>query len=129
MSAESFETLMSVDARTAPDGRSGEYAEAMTGWPRAIENGQFTQYRDTGWVAVKVYAELAVQLAARAIREQPMDGLTGDHPEKREEVAAQLEHLAKRVRLLALDHACDGALTEEGWEASRDWLPSEHGDR
>lgn len=106
---------MSVDARTAPDGRSGEYMEAMTGQPRAIENGQFTEHRSNGWVAVKVYAELAVQLAARAIREQPMTGISGDHPERREDTAKLLETVAALVREMALDHACDGHLSDRDW--------------
>ena len=131
MSAEWAPTVLSCDMRTAPDGRSGEYAESFTMHPRWLrEDG--TINRDTEeptWAACIAYAELAVKLAARAIREQPMEGLTGDHPEKREEVAAQLEHIAKRVRLLALDHACDGVLTEEEWAESREWLVSDHGDR
>lgn len=114
MSGEWAPTLLSCDMRTAPDGRSGEYAEAYTGQPRAIENGYFT-HDPNGWAACIAYAELAIQLSARAIREQPMDGLTGDHPEKREDTALLLEAVAKLVREMALDHAHDGVLTEDDW--------------
>jgi hypothetical protein len=73
-----------------------------------------------------LYAEDAVLLSARAIREQEMDGITGDHPEKREYVAALLERCAKLVRVLALDHAGDGALTDERWDEAMKQVSDEH---
>jgi hypothetical protein len=107
---------MSCDMRTAPDGHRGEYMESMTGKPRAIEDGRFTEHRAYGWASCMIYAELGIQLSARAIREQQMEGLTGDHPDKREDTAALLEAVAGLVREMAYDHAHDGALTDEDWK-------------
>lgn len=111
---------MSCDMRTSPDGRSAEYAPAMSQEPRWLK-WDGTINRDSGeetWAACMLYAEDAVRLAAKAIRDQEMDGLTGDHPGKRAWLAAELEHLATLTRLLALDAACDGALTEERWASA-----------
>lgn len=120
MSAEWAQLVLSCDMRTAPDGRSVEYAQSMTGQPRWLkEDGTINREAHARgerlWASCYVYAEDAIKIAARAIREQPMDGLTGDHPERREQVAAELEHVAKKIRLLALDHACDSVLREEDW--------------
>ena len=107
MSAEAFTTPMSCDMRTAPDGRSVLYLPSGEGSPRWPDSD--------GWASCYCYAETAIELAARAVEEQPMTGISGDHPERREEAAAILRATAKAVRELALDHACDGELTDEDW--------------
>lgn len=124
MSAEAFQTLLSCDARSSPDGRGAEYAEAFTQQPRWL-NSDGTINRDSDeetWAAVMLHAETAIHLAARAIREQPMDGLTGDYPWHRKWLARELERLAAMTRLLALDHACDGVFNEEKWKKLREEL-------
>ena len=115
MSAEHFQTILVADMRIGQDGKP-EIATAYSQQPRAIENGQFTVYRQGGWVCCYLYAEHVIQIAAQSIREQPMAGTSGDHPERRMEIADELDHLAKRVRLLALDAACDSHLTDEQWD-------------
>jgi hypothetical protein len=129
MSGEAFETVMSCDMRTSPDGRSAEYAPSMSQQPRWLSaDGTINRDEDEPtWAACMLYAEDAVRLSARAIREQEMDGLTGDHPEKREQVAALLERCAELVRVLALDHACDGEVTDERWRTAMTRLCEETG--
>lgn len=114
MSGEAFDTHFVEDARTNEDGK-GEYGIAYSQVPRAIEYGRFTADRAHGWVAVHAYAERLVQVAAEAVRTQEMRGLSGDHPEKREWLADELERLAGLVRMLALDHACDAHVTDQSW--------------
>lgn len=120
MSAEHFDTLLTADMRTAPDGIGIELAPAMSQQPRAFQMGatglEFGD-RERGFAACHVNAELAIQIAAQAVADQPMTGLTGDHPEKRKRLAAVLSHAASMVRDLALDDAYDGTLTEERWNA------------
>lgn len=117
MSAEAFQTVMSCDMRTAADGRSAEYAPSGTGEPRWLnDDGTIRRDGQRGWADCYLHAEHAVLIAAQAVRDEPMTGLTGDHPEKREQVALILEAAAKVARVLALDAACDGALTDERWQ-------------
>lgn len=124
MSAEAFETVMSCDMRTSPDGRSAEYAPAMSQEPRWLKpDGTINRDSDEEtWAACMLYAEDAVRLAAKAIREQPLDGISGDLPMHRKWLARELERLADMTRLLALDHACDGAFNEERWKKVREEL-------
>lgn len=119
MSAEHFETVMVADMRTAPDGRTIEYAVPFTREPRFLDaHGHINRPADgtRTWAACHLYAEGAVKLAASTVRSDPMDGLTGDHPERREQAASVLEAAARLVRLLALDDAYDSTLTSESWE-------------
>ena len=123
MSAEAFETVLTCDMRTALDGRGVDYAPAGEGRPRWFEADRINRDAERRWATCYVNAEQAVRIAAAAVRAQPMTGLTGDHPERRELVAGRLEALADLVRLLALDHACDAVLTDDAWHAAvgADW--------
>lgn len=119
MSAEHFETVMSCDMRTAPNGRDVEYAESMTGHPRWLTADGIINRPEDGtrtWMCGKLYAEHAIRIAADAVRDQPMDGISGDHPERREHTARILDAAAELVRVMALDDACDGTLTQERWD-------------
>ena len=64
-------------------------------------------------------SEDIIRIAAQAIREQPLDGISGDLPMHRKWLARELERLADMTRLLALDHACDGSFSEERWKRLR----------
>jgi len=108
MSAEFFETCLVADERTASDGRSAEWTEPFTGrprWPNARK----------GWAGVKVYAHNALRIVADTVRQQAMDGISGDMPERRKRAAELIEVAAILVYLLALDAAYDGELTDEAW--------------
>ena len=121
MSAEHFQTFLTADLRTARNGRGVEYAEANTQQPRSFlvdpQDGLVhNPDRPTrGWAACYLRVEHVLELAARAVEEQPMDGLTGDHAEKRQHVADVIRDLRFCVRELALDAAGDGMLTELAW--------------
>ena len=116
MSAEHFQTILSADVRSSADGRTTEWAPAGTGSPRLTDiwaDGGESRHR--AWFTTSPYAEDVVRIAARAVREQPMDGITGDHPEKREQAALILDASADLVRRLALDSAYDSRLTDQRW--------------
>lgn len=112
MSYEHFQTVMTADMMS-PDGRRVIYACAGRGRPR---------WRDEpdgrGWVTAYLYAHDAIDIAADRVAEDVMAGISGDHPDKRGYIAAVLRAAAHAVRELAADAACDGALTEERWEAA-----------
>ncbi len=114
MSAEAFETVLSCDVRTAPDGRGVERAPAGSGQPRLSDVFHDpSQPRSRAWATCFVYAEGAVKAASDAVRDQEMAGLTGDQPAMREQAAAVLDAAADLVRSLALDHAYDGPVTAQ----------------
>lgn len=124
MSGEAFQTVLSCDMRTAPDGRGVEYAPSGTGQPRWLTDDGYIRREPgvRGWADCYLYAEHAILLSAKAVREEAMDGETGDHPEKRERAARILEAAANAVRLLALDAAHDSYLTDERWQAALDHI-------
>lgn len=118
MSAEHFQTVLTADMRTAPDGRNVEYAEAGTQTPRWLtEDGRINRPSDgtRTWMAGYLYAHNAVDVAADTVASDPMDGISGDLPEHREQAAAILRAAARLVRYLACDDAHDGEVTAEGW--------------
>jgi hypothetical protein len=110
VSYEHFETIMCADVRTAADLRTVEYAEPGAGtgvrWPEDR----------IGWVTCALYAHDAIELAARAVQETPMDGISGDYPEHRAQAAAVIRAAGNLARVLAADAACDGQLTDAAWE-------------
>lgn len=110
MSAEHFETFLTCDMRTAPDRRSAEYAEAGTQQPR------WSSGERNGWGTCYLYVHNVLSIAADTVRDSPMDGISGDHPHKREQLARVIEAVARATRELALDAACDGAMTDERWD-------------
>lgn len=118
MSAEHFQTFLTADARTAPDGRSAEWAESGTGWPRWLD--EYGRIRRTegerGWASVYLHAHNALEIVADTVAQDTMEGISGDLPDKREQAAAIVLAAAKLVRGLALDAACDGGMTDERWE-------------
>lgn len=111
MSAEHFTTILCADARTDPNDRSkAEFATYLTGEPR------WTDGVPDGWAGVLLHAHDVIRIAAETVMSEPMDGLSGDHPKKRAQISLLLDHCATAVRALALDAACDGAMTDEKWE-------------
>lgn len=110
MSASFFSTILSCDARS-PDGRAVEYAAAGTGFPRRRAGSA------DGWISCQVRVEDVLKIAAATLEETEMDGLSGDHPEKRARLARVLEAAAKATRELALDADCDAATSDEEFEA------------
>lgn len=116
MSAEHFITPLTADMATDPDNHSQSLlAPSMSQEPRWATAGRINRDDPVTWACCHLYAEQVVQIAAEAVRDQPMEGSTGDHPDKRHRVAAILDRTAKLVRLLALDDAYDGSLDEERW--------------
>lgn len=115
MSAEAFDTVLSCDMRTAEDRRSVQVTRAGDGQPRWTDIHPSGE-RARAWASVHPQAETVVRIAADAVARQPMDGLTGDHPEKRELLAGVLHACADAIRELALDSACDGALATGDFE-------------
>ena len=113
MSGEAFDTPLTADLATAPDGRAVLVAAAGTMHPRAFDEGARGDI--SRWATCYMNAELVVRVAAESVRDQPMDGLSGDHPVERQFTAELLHAVADLVRDLALDHACDGELTEDRW--------------
>lgn len=113
MSAEHFETCVHVDVRTAPDGRSSEYAQPGTGYPRLVDNWDGDRART--WFTTTPYAHNVIDIAAMAVAEQPMDGISGDHPEKRAQIVEVMHQVGRAVRALACDAAYDGRMTDEYW--------------
>lgn len=113
MSAEAFDTPLTADLATAPDGRAVLVAVSGSRQPRAFDSG--SRHAPTRWAACHLNAEMAVRVAAETVRSQVMEGLTGDHPDEREFTATLLHAVADLVRDLALDHACDGAFVETMW--------------
>lgn len=114
MSLEAFTTILSCDMRTATDRRGIDYGRAGEGTPRWIDD------RGRGWAVCHPYAHQVLELAARAIEEQPMSGISGDHPEKREQVVALIRATAALVEELAADHACESFLEPERWQQALD---------
>jgi hypothetical protein len=114
VSYEHFETVMCADVRTAADLRTVEYALPGSGtgarWPEDR----------IGWVTCVLYAHDATELAARAVRETPMGGISGDYPERRAQAAAVIRAAGNLARVLAADAACDGQLTDAGWQRALD---------
>lgn len=118
MSAEHFETVLTADARTTPDGRGVEWAEAFTGEPRwRLPDGTINRPKDgtRTWAAVKVHAHDAILIAARVVASTPTDGVSGDLPAERAQAARVVEAAGMLVRCLALDAAHDAAWTRERW--------------
>ena len=113
MSAEAFDTPLTADLATAPDGRGVLVAAPGSREPRAF--GGARRSDQPRWATCYLNAEMAVRVAAESVRLQQMDGLSGDHPEERQLAARLLHATADLVRDLALDHACDGAFDEEQW--------------
>ena len=114
MSAEHFETFLTADMRTAPNGRDVEYAESGTGTPRWVDV-LYDGDRSGAWASCYLYAENALELVARTIETDVMSGSTGDHSDKREHLAAIVRAVAKATRLLALDAACDSYVDDVRW--------------
>lgn len=110
MSCEHFETVMVADA-TSPDGQRVEFGRRGEGRPRWTQSPQ-------GWATVYVYAHDALEIAANCVATDPMDGVSGDHPDKRRYIAAVLRSAAVCVRELAADAAGDSALTHRAWRAA-----------
>lgn len=123
MSAEHFQTVLTADMRTAPDGRGIEYAPSMTETPRWLnDDGTINRPSDgtRTWMCGYLYAHNAVDVAANTVASDPMDGISGDLPEHREQAAAVLRAAARLVRYLACDDAYDGTVTAEGWRKHLD---------
>lgn len=121
MSAEHFETILAVDARTSEDGRGAEYAPAGTGEPRLVDVFSVPgASRSRAWATVYPYAENVLRICADTVRDDSMSGLTGDHPEKRAQIEKVIRVVADAVRLLALDAAYDGPVTDPEWRAAMD---------
>ncbi len=111
MSYEAFETVASCDMRS-PDGIGLEFGRSGEGHPRLGS--------PRGWVSAYLYAHDAIELAAQSVEGEPMRGITGDHPDKREALAKILRACVVAVKELAADSACDGALTDEDWSDALD---------
>ncbi|HEU4975726.1 MAG TPA: hypothetical protein VFT50_11595 [Baekduia sp.] len=121
MSGEHFETIMHVDCRTAEDRRSIEWAPPRSGFPRwADVFDDQSADRSRAWITTTPYAHDAIRIAAMAVDQQPMNGITGDHPCKRAQAVALMHAVADAVQALAYDDACDSAITNEGWDAHMD---------
>ena len=119
MSYEHFETVCAVDARTAQDGRGIDYKRPGEGRPRWLNDDVTINRPSDGtrtWATVTPYAHDLLYIAAESVREHKMDGLTGDHPERRECAARLCEVVAGVVKELARDAACDGPLTDDRWD-------------
>lgn len=133
MSYEHFETLLSADIRTAPNGRDVEWAPAGQGQPRLVD--QWDERTGRHWFTTYPYAHDVLAIVADAIEQTEMDGISGDHPEKRAYLAGIARALGAAVNDLAADAACDGSLTTERWQGALDRLtaalesiqPSEEG--
>jgi hypothetical protein len=129
MSAEAFGTVLSCDMRTGEDGRSIEYSPSGTGTPRWMDIDPNTGAQvSRGWADCYVYAEQAIKIAADAVRDQPMTGSTGDHPNMRQQVARILDATAALVRVLALDSADDSYVTNAKYQAALDKIVFTVGD-
>lgn len=115
MSAEHFDTVLTADMRTATDGRSCDIAPAMSQSPRWLSPDGTINRSERTWVCCHLYAEDVVRIAADAVLNQPMTGISGDHPGKRLRLAAILGQTADLIRQLALDDAYDGQLDAERW--------------
>lgn len=110
MSNEWCETNLIAAGRSAPDGVEIEWAriDQVTGDDDA----------KSPWLLLSPYAHDVLKIAASAIRDTGMSGLTGDHPGKRARLANLIDAVGDVVKELAADHACDGALTAENWNQS-----------
>lgn len=111
MAASFFSTILTADARTAPDRTGAQFAAAGSQRPRLTDPHALSP-----WAAGHLHAETVIQIAAQAIADTPMDGLTGDHLLKRTHMVAILDATAAAVRLLALDADDNSTLTEPNWE-------------
>lgn len=119
MSAEHFQTFLSADMRTKPDGRTVEYAESGQGagkrWADSWGPNADPEARG-GWASCYLYAHTTMSdILAPVVETDVMTGLTGDHPQKRQQAADIIRATAKLVRGLALDDAFDGSMTDEYW--------------
>lgn len=112
MSAEEFETVLSCDVRSTPDGAGLEYGPAGENQPRFTS----TDRGPEAWATCAMYAEDVLRIAADTIAATPMTGLTGDHPDKREQISSIIQTCADLVRALALDSACDAELRTDAWD-------------
>lgn len=119
MSYEAFPTILTCDMKTAPDGRGVEYAPAGKGiglrWEDSFGPNANPNARG-GWSTCYLYAHTAMSIAADAIESQPMTGITGDHPERRQQAASVIREVVTLVKSLAADHAHDGTLTDDRWD-------------
>ena len=113
MSASFFDTILAVDLATAPDGMAVLAARPGTGSPRWTDGSRSAR----SWATCHPNAEMVVRIAAEAVREQEMNGISADMPARREFAAQLLDAAADLVRDLALDADCDGELTDTDWEA------------
>lgn len=68
-----------------------------------------------GQLPCYIHADSAMQECQRAIMDQPMGGISGDMPERREWVASLLGVLSQMVKALAHDAAFDNTLSDEKW--------------
>jgi hypothetical protein len=115
MTASFFSTILTADARTNPDRTGAQYAPSMTQRPRVTDG-----WTREAWASVHVNAEQAIQIAAQTVADTPMEGLTGDHPDKRQQIVAVLDATAAAVRALAMDAGDNGALSQEQWQGALD---------
>lgn len=116
MTASYFHTILTADARTNPTGSGAQYAAPMSQQPRWTDPGAGRE----GWVSAHLHAEKVIQIAAQAIADTPMEGLTADHPDKRHQIVTVLDAVAAAVRTLALDADGNSALTDEKWKDATD---------
>lgn len=69
-----------------------------------------------GEIPCYMYAHTALLRCAEAIEEQPLGGLSGDMPDRRNYCAKLIRAVAATVEEMAYDAASDGAFTDEEWE-------------
>lgn len=114
MSYEHFETILCADVKVGQDKKSVEYAPAYTGLPRWINPDG--SHREDGYVCCYLHAHDVLDIVADTIKNNPMEGITGDHPEERMQTAYIIRVVSGMVKLLAADAAHDGTFSEEKWD-------------
>ncbi|MFM2438627.1 MAG: hypothetical protein RLZ55_1450 [Actinomycetota bacterium] len=111
-----FDTILTCDMRTGADGKA-EVGRPGVGEPRWLDPEGAIDRAVHGWAICHADVEIAVRIAAATVGAGVMDGLSGDLPQQRRQLAQILDAAASAARLLARDHNGNSAVTDERWES------------
>lgn len=95
---------------------SGEHFETGLLKSYSAEGTVFNRTYGMDNILANVYAHKAILDCVTSIENSPMDGISGDLPKHRKQVASILSLSASLVKELAYDCECDGKINQDSWD-------------